>query len=61
MAVGTIYAAKLDVLPDGRMRLGTEKLSPGESERLRAHLAYGDDTLPAHVGLREMPGGGREV
>jgi len=61
MATNTISAATLTALPDGRLQLGTEALSPGDSERLRAHLAYGDGTLPAHVGLRETPNGGREV
>lgn len=61
MAVSNIYAAALAVLPDGRLMLGREELSRGESERLRGYLAYGDGSLPAHVGLRETPGGGREV
>ncbi len=61
MAVSTIYAATLTVLPDGRLMLGTVELSASESERLRAHLAYGDGSLPAHVGLRETPDGGREL
>lgn len=60
MAVSNIYAATLAVLPDGRLMLGAEELSPGESERLRTHLAYGDGSLPTHVGLRETEGG-REV
>lgn len=57
MAVSNIYAATLAVLPDGRLMLGSEELSPGESERLRTHLAYGDGSLPSHVGLRETEGG----
>ncbi len=61
MAVSTIYAATLTVLPDGRLMLGSEELSHSESERLRAHLAYGDGSLPAHVGLHETPDGGREL
>jgi hypothetical protein len=61
MAVSTIYAATLTVLPDGRLMLGAEELSHSESERLRTHLAYGDGSLPAHIGLRETPDGGREL
>ena len=61
MATNTITAVPLDVLPDGRLRLGDEALPVAESTRLRSHLAYGDGTLPAHVGLRETASGGREV
>ncbi len=61
MAANTIYAATLTGLPDGRLMLGAEELSRSESERLRGHLAYSDGSLPAHVGLRETPNGGREL
>lgn len=61
MVVSNISAATLTVLPDGRLMLGAEELSRSESDRLRAHLAYGDGSLPAHIGLRELPDGGREL
>ncbi len=61
MVVGNVYAETLTILSDGRLMLGAEELSHSESERLRTHLAYGDGSLPAHVGLREIPDGGREL
>ena len=57
MAIDHIYAAPLTTLPDGRLMLGAETLSRSASERLRAHLAYSDGSLPTHIGLRETPSG----
>jgi uncharacterized protein (DUF433 family) len=61
MTVTDIYAAQLTVLPDGRLMLGTEELPRNVSEAIRAHIHYGDGSLPPHVGVRDLPGGGKQI
>src|SRR3954451_4113305 len=61
MTVTDIYAAQLTILPDDRLMLGTEELPRAASEAVRAHIAYPDGSLPAHVGVRDLPGGGKQI
>jgi uncharacterized protein (DUF433 family) len=61
MTVTDIYAAQLTILPDGRLMLGPQELSRRDSDTLRLYLQYEDGSLPAHVGVRDLPDGRKHI
>ncbi|MHB8644588.1 MAG: hypothetical protein ACYDAR_02225 [Thermomicrobiales bacterium] len=56
-----MYAAQLTILPDGRLMLGTQELSRRESDAIRSNLQYADGSLPAHVGVQDLPNGQKQI